>query len=69
MPTQQTTGILILATVVIWLVIDLWLYYSDHATISQLVWEWTRVSAAIVLAVGILVGHWFFPAERKDGGK
>jgi hypothetical protein len=63
MPDAAT--VLVLGTLGIWLVLDLWLYYSGRKTVSQVFWRWSRVSAAVVFAAGLLVGHWFFPAQDE----
>lgn len=54
------SGILILITAFIWLVIDIWLLVKERETISQRMWLWSRYFGAITFITGMLCGHWFW---------
>jgi hypothetical protein len=56
------TELLILATVVIWVVYDIWIYVTkgDAWTESATIQKWAYRIPGIALLLGILMGHFFF---------
>lgn len=54
--------ILILATIVVWVGVDIYLYatYGNPSTISATIWRWTWHIPGIPFSVGVLIGHLLF---------
>lgn len=64
MKIRLMTGFLILATVVVWIGWDVYAWLAaDDATISVVVTDWSRIAPGIAFLVGVLCGHFFFPAK------
>jgi len=40
-------------------------FFGENATISVVVTDWAYYTPWFPLAVGVLIGHWFFPAKRS----
>jgi len=59
------TGAFIIASIAVIIAFDLWLWVSDRPTISRVIaikaQEHRVILLLAVLAIGILVGHWFWP--------
>lgn len=55
-----TAGIIIIATAVIWLSLDVWLFVDKKETLSQRLHVWSRYFGAINFIAGMLCGHWFW---------
>lgn len=54
--------ILILATIVVWVGVDVYLYatYGNPSTISATIWRWSWHIPGVPFAAGVLCGHLFF---------
>ena len=57
----STTGWIILATIALWLIYDIYLFTNDKETLSAYIRRWSNHMMAIVFIVGFLMGHWFWP--------
>ena len=67
--SMTTTTWIIIITVLVWLIWDIVAFTSEgeFSTISEVLTEWAYYSPPSVLAIGILVGHWYWPVyiEKK----
>ena len=62
---------IIVATAVVWIVWDLVVYFGAknvEATFSRVIWDWSHhpLGTLLVLAMGVLMGHFFYSARRLD---
>jgi hypothetical protein len=57
--SSMITTTIILATAIVWLIWDLYLYFSNKETISQKIIKWNKISIMICFLFGFLMGHWF----------
>ena len=61
-----STAWFIIATTLIWIGYDIWLYATDQETISDVIFGWGQNIGGIIFAVGFLCGHWFWPYHVTD---
>lgn len=68
------TQILILVTLVVWIVYDVWVYFKkgNAETESATIWRWANISPGGCVVVGVLIGHLYFQEHEptifsKDG--
>jgi hypothetical protein len=56
------TQILILATLLIWIAYDVWVYFKkgNAETESATIFKWSYRIRAIVFIIGVLAGHFIF---------
>jgi hypothetical protein len=65
---NRITKIIIAATVVLLVLWDVYAYLAeDNATISVVITDASYYTPWVPFALGVLMGHWFFPAKgSKD---
>lgn len=71
MELRTITVSVILATAVTWIVWDCYVYFGLHkveATFSRILFEWSQTPPGflLVLAFGVLMGHFFVSVARLD---
>lgn len=68
MTLKDITQIIILATVVLWIAWDIYVYrkQGDMPTESWTIWKWSYRIPAIAFMAGILMGHFFFQMDAPQ---
>lgn len=71
MVLREITIWIIVATAVVWIGWDVYVYFvakNVDATFSRVIWDWSHhpLGILLVLAMGILMGHFFYSARRLD---
>lgn len=68
MNARQISGIIILATFVIWVVWDVYAFIKGGAgsTLSVVITDFSYYSPALPLIIGMLIDHWFIPEFKPD---
>lgn len=59
--TDATTWIII-ASALIWIGWDIYLYANDKETISDKMTKWGARMMGMVFLIGFIMGHWFWPS-------
>lgn len=60
------TEYFLIASVVVWIIYDVYVFVFDRendSTISEVMWRVSRDYPIVPFAVGVIMGHWFWPAE------
>lgn len=64
---RKITGWLIISTFAVWIIWDLIAYSNgENSTISVVITDFAYYTPAWPLIVGILIGHFFFPAKGSE---
>lgn len=64
---RKYTAILMVITVIIWGIWDVYAYVSaDNSSISVVLTDWSRAIPSIAFVCGFLCGHWFVPARGSS---
>jgi hypothetical protein len=63
---QKLTRLFVLGTVALVTIYDIVIYAASgvDATISRLLLRWASDLPILMLPIGILLGHWFWPQPR-----
>jgi hypothetical protein len=65
-------ALIVIATLLIWIALDVWCYHKNQATLSSKIREWTAkyplFPFLIGLWFGLLGGHWWWPADSLPFG-
>jgi len=59
----STSGMIIIATGLIWLLWDVVAYFGDFPTLSREITNFSYYSPLAPFVIGFLCGHWFFPVK------
>ena len=55
-----------IATFVIWVGWDIYAYLNEeNSTFSVIITDWAYYTPMLPFFVGVLCGHWFWPAKRS----
>ena len=58
------TGLLLVATFLVWMFWDIIAFSTEeNSTISVVITDFAYYSPPFCVVVGVLIGHWFFPAK------
>lgn len=61
---STVTAVLMLAAVCLTGVVDIYATWSNQETVSQVISNWSREFPVLPLAVGLLMGHLFWPSFK-----
>jgi hypothetical protein len=62
---DKITSGLIWATIIIWIIWDVYVALVGAKTESRIIADWSSVSVALPWAIGMLCGHWFALWRKK----
>jgi hypothetical protein len=67
MDKRKLTTIVMIASMIILLGYDVWVYFqNEDATISIVFWLWSQHNPVTALIAGFLMGHWFAPPHHRS---
>lgn len=53
-------GWLIIATALIWLIVEIYVIYVKKQTISNAMYDYAKNMPIVPFIIGLLMGHWFW---------
>ena len=68
MTARLMSGLVVIATFVIWVIWDIYALFTggSRATLSVVITDFAFYSPAFTVIIGILIGHWFVPPRRRS---